>query len=291
MRSWVATLAAAALCACALPEGHRVWPPEGAGGSAGQGGASLGGGGSAPESFENAIRWNDACAIASSNDSTDLIFGVEDFTIELWYRPLELPEPGLADGLLTKGGLLGRPGWTFYVYNASGENRLFFATSTESTSPKVIYSNVTLTVGVSYHIVLWRRGAHAEIWLLDTSIPGQTVHVAAAAGPVDASWTDGVEPLVIGSAVSEPTPTCVPEANVQGIMDEVRIFASRRTPEQYDNQYAAPIPPQTPSLVAYWQMNASGENSMSDSASDHHFTISGALNTDYQWVPSPFATP
>ncbi|HZO14689.1 MAG TPA: LamG-like jellyroll fold domain-containing protein [Polyangiaceae bacterium] len=287
MQSWPATLAVA-LCACALPEGHRIpWPPDGAGGAAGQ--ASVGGGGGSPESFENAIQWNSACAIASANDSTDLSFGADDFTIELWYQPLDLPALGLADGLLTKGGLYQRPGWTFYVYN-DGASRLFFATSTDSTTPKVIYTDLTLTVGVRYHIVLWREGAHAEIWLLDTSIEGQTMHVLAAAETVDGSWMSD-EPLVMGSAVTQPTPTCVPEATVQGVMDEVRIFASRRTPSEYDNQYAAPIPPQTSSLVAYWQMNASAENAMSDSAGNHDLTVSGALNSDYQWVPSPFATP
>src|SRR5262245_24541600 len=107
MKGWAATLAGAALWACAIPAGHGVpWPPEGVGGSGGPGGANIGGanmgGGGAPESFQNAIQWNSACAIASANDTNDLTFGADDFTIELWYQPLELPE--LADGLLSRGG-------------------------------------------------------------------------------------------------------------------------------------------------------------------------------------------
>jgi hypothetical protein len=242
-----------------------------------------GAGGAGPAVFGGAVRFTTACAAAVDDLSAPVDFGAgEAFTVELWYQADRFEQFNLP---IHKGGSsLNYPGWDIEV-NAGG-NLGFFAT--DGTTGTAALGTEPLLAGHRYHMAVTRDGPMADVWLLDETTGETAHHSLASAVDVPLSW-NSTNQLVIGGSSTEGL-DCVDYTFADGIIDEVRIWNVRRSPNELDGDYASPIACEAPNLVAYYRFDEM-DGALIDDCATSNIDLeirTGVAPTDFAWVDSPF---
>lgn len=252
----------------------------GNGGSAGRGGNGGNGGSASP--LGTALALQSSCASSSAPSSAALELGSATFTVEMWFSVSELVD---YQTLLYRGGTsLTQHGWAIEL----GANLLSFAGSDGFNYSGVSVTNV-IVAGRAYHLVAIREGTTGELWLLDrTAGDQQHVQLGLNSG-FPAVWTS-TERLSIGDQSLSQT-ECSGE-DLDGVVDEVRIWSGRRMAQAFDQDYDERMSCDAPGLLASWSFEEGSGITVADCASGVDLQINkGTAPVDYQWIDSPFDDP
>ncbi len=219
---------------------------------------------------------------ASTVENAGLSFSAMPFTVSFWFRP-DMPSSFTQDirPIVWNGGRnTAEPGWLIGTQAAT----LVFCASDVNASACAISGPMFNAVNHLIHIVgVSNPGGlnrSLQIWSLDAT-NGQTSHVMlgqSASAPNN--WTS-TEAFTVGG-VGSNNRTCSFE--VQGVIDDLRLWSAALTPAQLDSSYKQPLSCSDTNLAAYFKFDEGAGTTATSCAGKNQLTLGGT----YAWLPSPF---
>ncbi|HZO16764.1 MAG TPA: hypothetical protein VFB62_25985, partial [Polyangiaceae bacterium] len=114
-----------------------------------------------------------------------------------------------------------------------------------------------------------------------------TVHRLIGEEPMFPTSWDSAELFAIGDQASTNV-QCV-GYDLDGVIDELRIWSGRRTQEELDATYLTTVDCDTGGLIGYWRFEEATGGTIGNCAGPEVLQINdGTEPRDYQWVDSPF---
>ncbi len=204
------------------------------------------------------------------------------FTIEAWVKPSTKAD--FETILSNKTSGIGNPGFFFAINNyATTDGMLVFETQNAGCS-----GTTAVTWGVWQHVAITWDGTNAQIYLNGLPLGMNT--------PTSVNLASSPNPCYIGDI-----PSYIGNANLDGAMDELRVWNYARTQNEIQSAMNCPLHGNEVGLSAYYQFNegiADGNNpavtNLPDMTVNNHFgtlqnfALSG-MSSNWS-APSPVTT-
>lgn len=218
--------------------------------------------------------------VSFGNASTHTELGLDEFTLETWFR-----QTGAGDTVSTgTGGVVGVPLIAKGRGEADGDNRdanyflgisgSVLAADFEDTggSPNnhPVTGSTSITSGVWTHAAVTFDGSTLQLYL--NGSPDGSISTSAV------PRFDSIQPFSIGTAM---TSTNSPDGAFQGELDEVRVWNRARTQMEIQDAMFTPIA-SDPDLVGRWSMDEGTGSTAFDSINANDGTLVG----DATWTSS-----
>ena len=217
---------------------------------------------------------NDWVSVANSDD---IDFNTEDFTVSLWFKTLQTPDPARWSILVGKESGVGtsRTGFDMVLQTPPYQGKVDFEVYSGGAVSGVI-SLEPLNDGLWHHVAGVKTSTQVEFFV-DGVSQGTTPHNL---GSVSNS-----EPLHFGSA-SQPK-----HWHYQGLMDEVRIWNSARTQQEIEAEMSRELAGTEDNLVGYWKFEESEGQTTADSAGTNDGQLGSSAILDINdpiWLHTSF---
>lgn len=219
---------------------------------------------------------------ASATQSSALSFSAMPFTVSFWFRPDTTNNFGAEIHPIVWNGARSatEPGWLIGIQSAT----LVFCASS-GTATACAASGIQLNavnhlihiVAVSTPSVLNRS---LQLWALDTTM-GQVSHMMVGQSTsAPNNWLSSAA-FTVGGALGNNN-GCV--LNVQGVIDDLRLWSAALTPAQFDVNYQQIVSCGDANLSAYFKFDEGAGMTTADCAGKGQLTLGGT----YAWLASPF---
>lgn len=281
-------------CNCALVSGLSQITARDDGGSDTDGSASdastadTDAGGDARDSGTSragsALQVKTACATSSSPMiSSSFSFSNASFTVSFWFRPdMPLMFSQEIHPIVWNGGRsTADPGWLIGIQFTS----LVFCVADAGTFVCASAPGSLGVIGHQIHIVgvsaIAGGSRSLELWALDATTAESVHAMVAKAANLANSWTSTAV-FTVGGVVANNGCT----ANVQGTIDDLRLWSTALAPTQFDANYKQTIPCNDPNLVGDFTFDEGmGTVAGNCTLKTQQLAITGSST----WiVPSPF---
>lgn len=211
--------------------------------------------------------------------------GAEDFTIEMWLRPGDNPNPAITCGSgsndwVTSNIFLDRDRHSQPPHFGAGiaGGVVVFSTGTESESI-TLCGTADILDGAWHHVALQRRASDGQLWIwidgeLDASADGPDGDISypddgvpMAVCPERDGVCDYSDPFLVFGAEKHG----YPGISYEGLMDEIRVSSTLRYTESFSPPMAEHV--SDSDTVALYHLNETGgELVRDDSGNEQHAT-------------------
>jgi hypothetical protein len=227
---------------------------------------------------------DDYLSVSDPGTNSALDFGTNgSITISAWIKPTSLPTSGNFASILTKGQTTGTTDFNYVAqYYSTGSLEFCVGESADSTWGCSNTNETPVTAGVWQHVVYtftFGQGSSMkfyyngqELTLNESGLGGISPDVSNEALWIGADDYDG------GS----------PDEEVNGTLDDVRIYNRALSPREVEQLYHWGAPP-----VGYWSMDentGTGSNAVKDHSGNANDGTMTAHMTESDWVTGKFGS-
>jgi hypothetical protein len=213
--------------------------------------------------------------------AAQLSFTGAPFTVSFWYRPdlpTGVPSQEVRPIVWHGGRTTAEPGWLVgiqsaaLVFCAANANAASCAASGQLNAVNHLLHIVGVSPAPNFNRTL-------QIWMLDATL-NQTAHTMVGQTVNAPSNWSSTALLTVGGVPSGNN--CV--LNVQGVIDDLRIWSAALTQQQFDSNYKQLLSCSETNLVSHLKFDEGMGATTADCATKNQYSIGGT----YSWLPSPF---